>query len=65
MAEPRHAIIIRPEAFGCGFDVVIEPPIAFARYDQERPSVAAARRYAESLKVVTGFPIREETGGIA
>ncbi|MBV9528531.1 hypothetical protein [Sphingomonas sp.] len=65
MAEHGHTIIIRPEAFGCGFDVLIDPPISYARYDQERPTLRAARRYAESLKVVTGFPIRDNNGDTA
>ncbi|MBV9842398.1 MAG: hypothetical protein JOY99_12865 [Sphingomonadaceae bacterium] len=57
-----HAIYIRPEPFGCGYDIVIEPPILHARYNAERGTVKAARRYADSIRIVTGFKVVDETG---
>jgi hypothetical protein len=56
-------IVIRSEAFGCGYDIVIEPPAAWAHYDQERPTIRAARRYAESLKIVNpSWKIDDQSG---
>lgn len=63
MAE--HVIIIRPEPFGVGFDITVEPSPAWGNFNQERPDHRAARRYAESLKVVNGWCIRDEPGEAA
>jgi hypothetical protein len=67
MAEPRYSIIIRPCPFGgATYDVVVEPTPAWANFDRERPTLHAARRYAESLKTVhVGWVIRDETGEAA
>jgi hypothetical protein len=60
MADPQ--ILIRHEAFGAGFDITVEPKPAWASFDCERPTHHAARRYAESLRTVHGWRIRDETG---
>lgn len=62
----ERKICIRPEAFGVGFDVNIEPPAPWARYDQERPTHRSARRYAESLRTIyPDWRIVDETGDFA
>ena len=61
----EHTIVIRPEAFGAGFDIVVEPAVPWTSFDRERPTFKAARRYAESLRTVHGWRIREEIGGEA
>lgn len=57
-----HAIFIRPEPFGAGFDITVEPGPAWSNCNTERPTLRDARRYADSLKIVHGWPIRDETG---
>jgi hypothetical protein len=60
-----HVIHIRPEAFGAGFDITVEPPVAWTSFNCERPSLKAARRYADSLRTVHGWRIKEEIGDAA
>lgn len=60
-----HTIFIRPEAFGVGFDITVEPPVPWTSFDRERPTLKAAQRYAESLRTVHGWRIKDETGGAA
>ncbi|NIJ32790.1 hypothetical protein [Sphingomonas oligoaromativorans] len=60
MAEPQ--IIIRREPFGIGFDITVEPKPAWTSFNCERPTLHAARRYAEGLHTVHGWRIRDETG---
>lgn len=60
MVERR--IIIRPEAFGHGFDIVVEPAPGWTSYDVERPTHRDAIRYAKSLQVVHGWKIVDQTG---
>ena len=60
-----HVIVIRPEPFGAGFDIAVEPAPAWANFNAERPTHRAATRYAESLRVVHGWKVRDEAGGPA
>jgi hypothetical protein len=56
-------IVIRAEAFGQGFDVLIDPPAPWAHYDQERPNIRSARRYAASLRIVNpSWKIDDQSG---
>lgn len=64
MADP-HTIVIRREAFGVGFDIIVEPAPSWANFAVERPTLKAARRYAESLRTVHGWKIRDDVGGLA
>jgi hypothetical protein len=61
----EHIIYIRPEAFGAGFDITVEPPAPWADFNRERPTLKAARRYAGSLRTVHGWRVKDETGGAA
>jgi hypothetical protein len=61
MSDP-HSIVIRPEPFGAGFDITVEPGPAWSNCNTERRTLREARRYAESLRVVhPAWPIRDET----
>jgi hypothetical protein len=55
-------IIIRSEPFGVGFDITVEPAPAWANFNAERPTIKAARRYAESLRKVHGWAMRDLSG---
>lgn len=62
MAEP-HQITIRACPFGGStFDITVEPAPAWACFDAERPTIRAARRYAESLKTVHGWKVVDKSG---
>ncbi|WP_420142312.1 hypothetical protein [Sphingomonas sp.] len=60
-----HVIFIRPEPFGVGFDITVEPGRAWSNCNTERPTLREAPRYADSPKNVHGWPIRDETGEAA
>lgn len=60
-----HTIFIRPEPFGAGFDITVEPSPNWSHCNAERPTLREARRYAESLKIVHGWSVRDETGEAA
>jgi len=57
-----HQVFIRPEVFGAGFDVIVEPPIARPSIDREFPAVSLARAYAAGVAAVSGWPIVDEVG---
>lgn len=61
MAE-QHTIIIRPEPFGVGFDITVEPAPRWANFNAERPTISAARRYARSLATVHKWRIVDQSG---
>jgi len=62
----QHVIIICGCPFGgATYDVVVEPKPAWANFDRERPDLRAARRYAEGLRTVHGWKIRDESGAAA
>lgn len=61
----ERVIYIRPEAFGAGYDITVEPPAPWADFDCERPTLKAALRYATSLRTVHGWRVKDETGGAA
>ena len=53
-----HRILIRREAFGSNFDVVIEPPLPDGEsFDKDFPTRKAARGYAGGIKMTRGYPI--------
>lgn len=57
--QPRPAspvIEVRPEPFGCGFDVVVRPPQQLP-VDREWPTLEEAVGYAEKLSLDNGWPI--------
>jgi hypothetical protein len=59
MSEPR--IYLRPEPFGVGFDVTIEPPLADGRkFDRELATYREARGYAGGLRMSLGLPVVDE-----
>ena len=64
-ALPRRApiIAIRPEPFGAGVDVMVEPPPAGVGHDREHRNICDARRYAERLSIATGWPVIDHVGG--
>ncbi|MDE0878315.1 MAG: hypothetical protein OSB00_06570 [Sphingomonas bacterium] len=59
---PDHVVVIRPEPFGVGYDVTVEPSPAGDTFDKEYPTFAGARGYARGLRLYRGWPIRDETG---
>lgn len=60
--EPVHTIVIKPEPFGGGYDVTIEPRPDGESFDREYPTFAGARGYARGLRLHRGWPIRDLTG---
>ena len=64
MFEARR-IFIRPEPFGCGFDVTVEPAPEWINMARERPTHREAQRYALGLRAVHGWRIVDETGEAA
>jgi hypothetical protein len=58
----QHVIVIRHEPFDLGFDITVEPAPNWANFNAERPTITAARRYAESLRTVHGWKIRDQSG---
>lgn len=52
-----HCIIIRHEAFGIGFDVVIDPPLESESLDREWPTHRDAYGYASGLRLARRWPI--------
>lgn len=58
----QRRVFIRPAMVGQVFDVSVDPPVAWSNFNQERPDIRSARRYAQSLKVVHGWGISDETG---
>lgn len=56
-------IFIRPAPFGQGFDVTVEPPTPWANFNQERPTLRAARRYADSLCIGHGWNVVDQCEG--
>ena len=60
--QPLHIVVIRAEAFGVGYDVVIEPPVEGESFDREFPTFKGARGYARGLRLFRGWPIRDLTG---
>jgi hypothetical protein len=61
----NHAIIIRPEPFGVGFDITVEPAPTWANFNVERPTIGAARRYACGLATVHKWRIVDQSGEAA
>jgi hypothetical protein len=58
----EHRIIVRPEPFGFGADVVVEPPFQGAgNFDLGRPSIQAAQAYAETLSQRLGLSVIDLT----
>lgn len=57
---PERRIIIRAGA-GAGFDVVVEPPPEWTNHNRERATHRAARRYADSLRIVHGWPVVDQS----
>ena len=62
MTEVDRRIIIRPEAFGAGFDVTVVPPIEGHPLDKEFDNHRAAYGYASGLRMTLGFPVIDKTG---
>lgn len=62
MPVVEHVIVIRPEAFGIGFDVVVEPQPAWGSFACERRDHRSAKRCADHIRIAHGWPIRDETG---
>lgn len=60
---PERRITIRTEPFGAGFEIVVVPAPGWTNYDVERPTHRDAMRYAQSLRVVHGWKIIDESGG--
>lgn len=59
MAAER-TIIIKPSADGTAFDMVIDPAPHWAPFDaHDLPSYRAAKRKAESLRIVHGWRIKD------
>jgi hypothetical protein len=59
------SIIIRQQPAGAGFSITLDPAPAWADFDRERPTHRAARRYAEGLRTVHGWKIRDESEGVS
>lgn len=57
----HHRIIVRPEAFGCGFDVVVDPPAPDEILDREFATHREARGYASGLRLTRRWPIVDQT----
>ena len=55
-------ILVRPEAFGCGFDVVVEPTMPDRDVGRELPDYPLAMAFARVLRLEFGFPIVDRTG---
>ena len=55
-------IIIRPEAFDAGFDVVVDPPIEGHPLNREFGDHRAAYGYASGLRMTLRLPIVDQTG---
>ena len=63
LPRPSHVIAIRPEPFGVGVDVMVEPPPTGVGHDREHRNVCDARRYADRLSKATGWPVVDHVGG--
>ena len=62
MFRPSPTILIAPEPFGCGVDVLVLPPPSGPGHDREFPTVAAARAYAADLSAAMGWPVADHCG---
>lgn len=58
-----HRIVISEEAFGCGFDVVVEPPVEDESLDAEFRDYGKARAWADGLRRTRGWRIIDRSGG--
>lgn len=58
-----RTIEIREEAFGCGFDVVVIPPLPDEPLDAEFRHYRQARAWADGLHRTRGWRIIDQTGG--
>ena len=55
-------ILVRPEVFGRGFDVVVEPTMPDRDVGRELPDYPLAMAFARVLRLEFGFPIVDRTG---
>jgi len=62
IAQPERVIIIKPEAFGVGFDVRIIPPVPDEHLDAEFPTHKRARGWASGLRLTRVWRIVDLTG---
>ena len=58
----ERTTIITPKVGSDGYDISIEPPPNWSNFNVSRPTPRAARRYAESLRIVHGWRIRDLSG---
>ena len=64
-AKRQFHILVRPEAFGCGFDVVVEPTMPDRDVGRELPDYPRAMAFARVLRLEFGFPIVDRTGELS
>ena len=64
-AKPQFRILVRPEAFGCGFDVLIDPALPDQDVGREIQNHAHAMAFARVLRLEFGFPIVDHTGELS
>ena len=58
----EHRIVVRPEPFGSGADVVVEPAFhTGANFDASQRSIRAAQVYAATLGRRLGMPVIDLT----
>lgn len=63
MSSEAHVIHIRPCPFGGPtFDITVEPAPTWANFNVERPTLKAARRYAQGLATVHKWRVSDQTG---
>jgi hypothetical protein len=58
-------IIVRPEVFGVGYDVIVHLSPVGGSLNQERPDHTSAMQYAAQLRNAHGWQVHDETGGDA
>ena len=61
-AAAQFRILVRPEAFGRGFDVLIDPDMPDRELGRELPDHPHAMAFARVLRLEFGFPIVDQCG---
>lgn len=59
----ERIIEIAEEAFGCGFDVMVKPPVPDEPLDAEFRDYSKARAWADGLHRTRGWRMIDKTGG--
>ncbi|MGN6374864.1 MAG: hypothetical protein ACTHMG_04845 [Sphingomonas sp.] len=58
-----NRLLIRPEVFGAGFDVLVEPSVE-PTLDREFHTAIEARAYAAGVSAARGWPVCDETDDV-